>query len=177
MSELVSIGVPVFRGKDFIGEALHSIEHQTHRNLDVLISVDGEDEESLEACRRYVRGNSQFRLVIQETRLGWAGNISFLMSQNQGEYWYFHQQDDLVSPDYVALLLECARQHPEAAVVYSDLKAFGTMDLTMHQELGARQPGGPGDHLVARSPRGGGVSRVDQERRTQASRRHSGKRD
>ena len=56
------------------------------------------------------------------------------MAQNRGEYWYFHQQDDLVSPDYVRLLLGHAREHPEAAVVYSDLKAFGTLDLVMHEE-------------------------------------------
>lgn len=159
VSELVSIGVPVFRGTEFVGEALKSILAQTYRNLDVLISVDGGDEESAEACRRHVRGDSRFTLVVQKDRLGWAGNISFLMGRNRGDYWYFHQQDDLVTPDYVHLLLEHARKHPDASVVYSDLKAFGTLDLVMHQDSvigspAAREVSLLKDHLAAVAFRG-----------------------
>jgi len=101
LTELVSIGVPVFRGTKFVGEALQSIQAQTHSNLDVLISVDGADHESTALCEVLVRDDPRFNLVIQESQLGWAGNISFLMSQNKGAFWYFHQQDDIVSPDYV----------------------------------------------------------------------------
>src|SRR4029078_774981 len=154
VSELVSIGVPVFRGKEFVGEALQSILDQTHQNLDILISIDGGDEGSAEVCERYVREDSRFRLAIQDSRLGWAGNISFLMAQNRGEYWYFHQQDDLVSPDYVRLLLGHAREHPEAAGGYSDLNASGTLDLVMHQDSVLGSPAGREiallqDHLAA----------------------------
>jgi glycosyltransferase involved in cell wall biosynthesis len=159
LTELVSIGVPVFRGTKFVGEALQSIQAQTHSNLDVLISVDGSDHESAALCERLVRDDPRFNLVIQESQLGWAGNISFLMSQNNGTFWYFHQQDDIVSPDYVQSLLEHARKHPEAAVLYSDLEAFGTLELVMHQNslLGtpaAREIGLLHDHLAAVAFRG-----------------------
>ena len=91
--------------------------------------------------------------------MGWAGNISFLMSQNKGAFWYFHQQDDIVSPDYVQSLLEHAHKHPNAAVLYSDLEAFGTLELVMHQNslLGtpaAREIGLLHDHLAAVAFRG-----------------------
>ena len=159
MTELVSIGVPVFRGTKFVGEALQSIQAQTHSNLDVLISVDGADHESTALCEVLVRDDPQFNLVIQESQLGWAGNISFLMSQNKGAFWYFHQQDDIVSPDYVQSLLEHAHKHPNAAVLYSDLEAFGTLELVMHQNslLGtpaAREIGLLHDHLAAVAFRG-----------------------
>ena len=159
MTELVSIGVPVFRGTKFVGEALQSIQAQTHSNLDVLVSVDGADHESAALCERLVRDDPRFSLVIQESQLGWAANISFLMSQNKGAFWYFHQQDDIVSPDYVQSLLEHARKHPDAAVLYSDLEAFGTLELVMHQNslLGtpaAREIGLLHDHLAAVAFRG-----------------------
>jgi hypothetical protein len=78
---------------------------------------------------------------------------------NKGAFWYFHQQDDIVSPDYVQSLLEHARKHPDAAVLYSDLEAFGSLELEMHQNslLGtpaAREIGLLHDHLAAVAFRG-----------------------
>jgi glycosyltransferase involved in cell wall biosynthesis len=159
----------VFRGTKFVGEALQSIQAQTHSNLDVLVSVDGADHESAALCERLVRDDPRFSLVIQESQLGWAANIRFLMSQNKGAFWYFHQQDDIVSPDYIQSLLEHARKHP---VLYSDLEAFGTLELVMHQNLllftpAAREIGLLHDHLAAVAFRGlidqaGGVRQRDR---------------
>ncbi len=47
------------------------------------------------------------------------------MERNEGQFWYYHQQDDLVDTDYVSILLDHARAKPEAAVVYSDIQCFG----------------------------------------------------
>ena len=125
MAELVSIGVPVYRGTEFVADTLRSIQAQTHRELDVQISVDGNDAESAEACRPFL-ADSRFSLAVQDRQLGWAGNISHLMANCRGDYWYYHQQDDLVAPAYVERLLRHARQH-KPAITYSDMQIFGTM--------------------------------------------------
>lgn len=132
MAELVSVGVPVYRGQSFIAETLRSIQNQTHRDIDVLISVDGADHESAEACAPFLR-DSRFRLVVQERHLGWPGNASWLMSQNTSAFWYLHPHDDLVAPTYVSALLDYASAHPAAAVVYCDIAAFGTLDAIITQ--------------------------------------------
>jgi GT2 family glycosyltransferase len=133
MAELVSIGVPVYRGQAFVGEALRSIQKQTHRDIDVLISVDGSDVVSAEACEPFL-GDSRFRMVVQEHRLGWAQNISLLMRSCQGAFWYYHQQDDTVAEDYVQSLLEHARANPSAGVVYCDMLAFGDLSCQLIQQ-------------------------------------------
>jgi len=132
MSELVAIGVPVYRGTAFVAEALRSIQAQTYKNLDVLISVDGADHESRNCCEPFLK-DSRFRMVVQERQLGWAENISFLMAKCLGDFWYYHQQDDFVTPDYVETLLNYARQTPAAAVVYCDIQSFGNYDALMGQ--------------------------------------------
>jgi len=120
----VTIGVPVYQGELFIEETLRSIQSQTHRDIEVLISLDGPEPASEELCRPFLK-DSRFRLVIQPERLGWVGNINWLMSQVETPYWYYHQQDDLVDPRYVEVLLDYAQRTPEAAVVYCDIEAFG----------------------------------------------------
>jgi glycosyltransferase involved in cell wall biosynthesis len=133
MAEQVSIGVPVYRGTAFVAEALRSIQNQTYHHIDVTVSVDGADFESAAACDPFMR-DSRFRMVVQDRQLGWAENISFLMAASEGDFWYYHQQDDLVAPDYVQSLLEYARANATAAVVYCDMEAFGELTVQLSQQ-------------------------------------------
>ena len=131
-SDHVTIGVPVYRGEAFLGAALESIQSQTHRNFEVLISLDGPDSASEAVCAPFLK-DSRLRLAIQPQRLGWVGNINWLMSQAQTGYWYYHQQDDLVDPRYLEVLLEYAGHTAEAAVVYCDIMAFGLLNCRFTQ--------------------------------------------
>lgn len=94
-SEAVALGVPVHRGRDFVAETLNSIRDQTHRDLRVVISIDGPDPESEEACHPFL-DDPRFRMVVQPENLGWAQNISWLMDQVETPYWCYQQQDDLL---------------------------------------------------------------------------------
>jgi glycosyltransferase involved in cell wall biosynthesis len=122
--EGVTLGVPVYRGAHFLKDTLQSIQAQTHREIEVLISIDGAEPESEKLCQQFLK-DSRFRLVIQPARLGWVGNINWLMSQVRTAYWCYQQQDDLIDPRYLELLLSHARVAPEAAVTYCDIEAFG----------------------------------------------------
>jgi GT2 family glycosyltransferase len=124
MSDYVGVGVPAYRGAAYIAETLRCLEQQTHRNLDVLVSVDGADEETAAVCRPFLK-DSRFKMVVQPTRLGWARNISWLMMRNECPFWYYQQQDDLVDADYVSALLAHARANPQAAVTFCDIECFG----------------------------------------------------
>ncbi len=122
----VTIGVPVYRGELFIEEALRSIQSQTHQSFKVIISLDGPDPVSEKLCQPFLQ-DSRFELFVQPERLGWVGNLNWLIAQVETPYWYFHQQDDLVDPRYLEVLLAHAEQHPEAANVYCDIVAFGSL--------------------------------------------------
>lgn len=120
----VTIGVPVYHGELFIQEALRSIQNQTHRNIETIISLDGPQPETERLCQPFLE-DARFRLVVQPERLGWVGNMNWLMAQVETPYWYCHMHDDLVDPRYVEVLLKVAQQNPNAAVVYCDIAAFG----------------------------------------------------
>ena len=104
MAKLVTVGVPVFRGEDFVAEALSSLQAQTHEELEVLIYVDGPDPLSEEACRPFLT-DSRFHMKVLRERVGWRNNLNLLMAASKGDYWYFNQQDDLVEPTYIETLL------------------------------------------------------------------------
>jgi len=121
----ITVGVPVYRGARFLEETLQSIQVQTTRDIRVVISVDGADPESEAVCQPFL-SDERFSIVIQPDRLGWVGNINWLMHQVDTPFWCYYQQDDLTDPRYFEVLLEAAGRAPEAAVVYCDIVAFGT---------------------------------------------------
>lgn len=120
----IDVGVPVYRGGEYVAAALQSLVDQTYKNFSVLISVDGGDTESAEICRPFL-SDPRFRLVVQNQRLGWAGNLNWLVSQSDGAFFCYYQQDDLTAPNYFERLIGEAARNPGAAIVFSDLQFFG----------------------------------------------------
>ena len=123
-AETVTIGVPVYRGELFLEETLRSIQNQTYRDIVVIISLDGPEPASEQICQPFLK-DARFQLVVQPENLGWVGNINWLMSRVESPYWCYHQQDDLIDPRYIEVLLAYAQRTPQAAVVYCDIEAFG----------------------------------------------------
>ena len=130
---LVTLGVPVFRGQDLLPVILECLRTQTYSNLDVLISVDGGDEASAEACRPFLN-DSRFRMHVQPTRLGWAGNTDWTMRHRRGEFYIYQQHDDQVSPTYVADLVKAATKWPQASICYSEMKVSGLQNLMIRDK-------------------------------------------
>ena len=121
---LVTVGVPVYRGWDTVIETLRSVQDQSYAELDVAISIDGNDERSADICRPFL-GDSRFHMVVQTERLGWAGNLDTLMRQTRGEFFCYYQQDDLTTPDYFEALVAFAQESPTTAMCFTDMQVFG----------------------------------------------------
>jgi len=120
----ILVGMPAFRGTDHIHEALQSISNQDHRDFRVLISVDDSDFETAAACEPFLK-DSRFSLVTQNSRLGWAGNISWLMSQPDFDFFCYWQHDDFTSANYISELLRSAIAHPSAVCYFSGIQWIG----------------------------------------------------
>jgi hypothetical protein len=128
-SPLVTVGVPVYRGQQELPVTLECLRTQTYPNLDVLISVDAADQESARACEPFLRRDARFRLQIQPSRLGWAGNTDWTMRQRRGDFYIFQQHDDQVSPTYVADLVEAASRAPNAAICFAEVHTSGLQTM------------------------------------------------
>ena len=129
----VTIGVPIYRGEAFLAEALRSIQAQTFTDWQAILSLDGPDHACEAICREFL-SDSRFRVVNHRQRLGWVGQLNWLLAQVDGEFWYYHQQDDLTAPEYLATLVGHAERHPEAAIASCDLVPFGRIEGRFEQQ-------------------------------------------
>lgn len=121
----IFVFMPVYRGAGFVAETARAIREQTYGGFRVLVSVDGRDAESLQACRAAMGDDPRFELVFQPEPLGWPGNFNWLVERCDRPFLVYWQQDDLASTGYLAALRAALLADETAAVAYTDVQWFG----------------------------------------------------
>jgi glycosyltransferase involved in cell wall biosynthesis len=131
---LIGVGIPVWRGAAFVAETLESVLNQRGVRFKLFVSIDGADADSERACLPFA-SDPRVRIVVQPRRLGWVKNTAAVLAGvEQAEFVCVQPHDDWVETEYLATLLDTARNHPSAAVVFSDLSMFGTQKGVCTQE-------------------------------------------
>ena len=99
-SPLVSIIVPVYQVKDYIGECVESLLAQTYENLEILLVDDGSTDGSGELCDECACKDNRIRVIHQENQ-GAAGARNTGLDHAEGKYVAFVDSDDRVSSVYI----------------------------------------------------------------------------
>jgi GT2 family glycosyltransferase len=152
LTKRITVGMPVYQGSEYVAGALRSLQEQTFRDFEVIISIDGNDQSTADVCRPFLT-DERFRMVIQPERLDWSGNFNWLLQQPLGEFFCYRQHDDTAAPEFFEMLLRTADARPDAAAVYCDCQWIGgRSDLEigpsiegdilarLHQFIGQLQP-------------------------------------
>lgn len=121
---IVTICVPAYNAAGFIAETLHSIAVQTYRNIRVVISLDPSTDDTESVCQPFL-ADRRFHLIRQPVRLGWPGNLNFLLDQVRSAYFCNVFHDDLIEPDYIERLMRRLQKSPAAICTFPILKRFG----------------------------------------------------
>ena len=127
----VTVCVPVWNGEAFVDETLESVRTQTLGDITVLISVDKSDDRSLDICRAFAAKDPRFRVFAQSARLGWIGNVNWLLRQVNSEFANLLPHDDVITPVYLERLIAKLDSHPKAVLAYCDMLAFGNRDAVL----------------------------------------------
>ena len=102
---LISICIPAYNSEAFIAATLESVLHQTHCNLEIIITDDRSTDGTLPVIKRF--SDPRIRLIQNEANLGLGGNWNKAVSCATGTYVKLLCADDLVYPD-------CLRRQMEA---------------------------------------------------------------
>lgn len=120
----VFVAMPIYRGTEFVAETLRSIRAQSFEDYHLMMSVDGEDDPTIEICRGFT-SDPRFELVVQPSRLGWPGNLNWLITRCDREFFCYWQQDDIASTNYLEALVKEMAVRLDAAIAYTDVQWFG----------------------------------------------------
>ncbi|NNE43549.1 MAG: glycosyltransferase, partial [Gemmatimonadetes bacterium] len=123
----VSAIVPCFNYGRLVTEAVNSLRNQTYPGLEIVVVDDGStDTETQEALRELERDG--VRVVHQENR-GLVGARNRGVEETRGDLLLFLDNDDLLEPEAVELLVAGLAANPECGFAYPDQWFFGDEEL------------------------------------------------
>jgi len=135
----VSIGLPVYNGAEFVGEAIESILGQTFEDLELVISDNASTDDTLEICRQYRDRDPRVRLHENPVNLGASRNFNLVFELSEGEYFRWAAADDLLEPTCLERCVEVLDGDPSIVLSHTDVKII---DVDRRVKLEFKYPDG-----------------------------------
>jgi glycosyltransferase involved in cell wall biosynthesis len=116
---LVSIGLPVYNGEQFVALAIESLLAQTYGNLELVICDNASTDRTGEICRHYAQEDSRVRYFRNDVNLGAAANYNRTFHEVRGTYFRWAADDDLCARELIARYVEVLEERPSVVLAYS----------------------------------------------------------
>ena len=113
---LVSIGVPVYNGENYLRRALESVVGQTYPNLEILIADNASTDGTEAICREFAANDPRIRYYRHPTNLGASANHHYVLRETTGKYFRVAAHDDEMAPTLVERCVEQLEAHPEVVM-------------------------------------------------------------
>ena len=115
----VSIGMPVYNGERFLGEALDSMLSQTYSDFELIISDNASTDNTDEICISYAKKDKRIRYYRNEKNLGAAWNYNRVFILSKGEYFKWATHDDICNSNFLCRCVKILDEKPSAILSFS----------------------------------------------------------
>ncbi len=103
-NEKVSVIVPVYNVKNQLERCISSLKNQTYINLEIILVDDGSTDGSGLLCDSIANTDDRIK-VIHQNNMGLSGARNSGINEATGEYFFFVDSDDYISPEAIEKLL------------------------------------------------------------------------
>lgn len=117
-SPLVSICIPTYNGQDFLLEALDSAIVQTYKNLEIIISDDNSQDNTIDIVESFKSKTDIAMHIVHHQPKGIGANWNNCVRNANGDYIKFLFQDDVLEPNCITKMVSLAIAHPKVGLVY-----------------------------------------------------------
>jgi len=101
---MVSIGMPVYNGEEYIVEAIESILAQTFKDFEFIISDNASTDKTQEICEKYAKADNRIQYIRQKENIGALKNFEFVLFKSNFEYFMWAAHDDIWSENWIEVL-------------------------------------------------------------------------
>ena len=116
---LVSIGLPVFNGENFLDKTLKCIISQTFENMEIIISDNDSTDKTGEICKDYAAKDKRIVYSRNKENLGASWNYNTVFDRSKGEYFKWAAHDDLFSLNFIEECVEILKSEQSCPLCHS----------------------------------------------------------
>lgn len=123
----VSLIIPVYNVEPYVERCVRSVMAQTYTDLECIIVDDCTPDDSIEKCEKLINeynGPIDFKILHHEHNRGLSAARNTGTDAASGEYIYYLDSDDEITPDCLSLLVHETKLHPEVELVQGGVKAI-----------------------------------------------------
>jgi glycosyltransferase involved in cell wall biosynthesis len=113
---VVTVGLPVYNGGEYLEEALEGLLAQTYPDFELIVSDNASTDRTAEICARYAERDPRVHYLRQPTNVGAVPNHNALVAIARGRYFKWVGHDDVYEPELLARCVEALDAHPEAVL-------------------------------------------------------------
>lgn len=112
---LVSICIPTYNSEKLVVKALNSIEKQSYKNIEIIISDDCSQDKTIAVIKSLKINN--LRIHRNKKNVGYGDNLKNFKPLVRGDIIFLMAQDDLIINDGLRLTVEAFTANPSVGVV------------------------------------------------------------
>jgi len=129
MQHEVTIGIPMYRAENSIGECLNSALAQSYPYIEFLVIDDASDDSSVKIVsqtqKEHPRGKN-IRIIQHSQNAGIGETRNHLIGESKTKYFFFLDADDIITENAIELLHDAAEAN-KADMVYG---SYEQIDMT-----------------------------------------------
>jgi glycosyltransferase involved in cell wall biosynthesis len=119
----VSIGLPVFNGQDYLGEAVETLLAQTFTDFELVIVDNASTDRTPEICQAFAARDSRVRYHRNSSNIGGGPNFNRAFDlANRGAYFKWAAHDDRHAPEFLAECVAVLDRRPDVILCTSDIE-------------------------------------------------------
>ena len=111
---MVTVGIPVYNAGKYLKNAIDSVLSQTYSNLEILITMDGATDNSLDIIKSF--NDKRIRLIADEENRGIAFRLNQQVRMARGSFFARMDADDIMFPDRIEKQLKFMAGNPDVDV-------------------------------------------------------------
>lgn len=129
---LVSVVVITYNSSKFIVNTLESIKNQSYKNIELIISDDCSQDNTVEVCQKWLSENTQrfirTEIVSSKVNTGITANMNRAYSAANGVWIKPIAGDDALLSNCIGSNITYVLENPSAEIVFSKIKILSNND-------------------------------------------------
>lgn len=119
---MLSIGLPVYNGENYLAETIESILAQTYSEFELIISDNGSSDSTQDICENFAARDSRIQYIRNSTNRGASWNFNHTFHVSSGKFFKWAAHDDMLAPEYVEKCLPVIENSKEVAISHPRTK-------------------------------------------------------
>lgn len=144
---LVTVGMPVYNGDNYLAETLDSILVQTYQNFEIVISDNGSKDGTQKICEDYAAKDPRVKYSRSEVNLGVSRNFKRTVGIASGDYFMFLAHDDKLAPQFLEQCVAVLDTQPDVVSCYPKAIEIDPQGNELYKKEQPLDAGSPKPHL------------------------------